>query len=122
MFITIKLLVIRRSKDESFLPGRYEFPGGKVDFGEQPEEALIREFEEEVKVSIKVENPIMCFSYISESNKRHTVEIFYKVMADNPIITLSADHDDYKFINKEEIDTYITGFSSKVINAVKEIL
>ncbi|MGX9706885.1 NUDIX domain-containing protein [Laceyella sacchari] len=37
-----KTLIIKRSLREAFLPGFYELPGGKVDFGENPEEALKR--------------------------------------------------------------------------------
>ena len=37
-----KVLLLRRSKKEKFLPGYFELPGGKVDFGENPEKALER--------------------------------------------------------------------------------
>ncbi|WP_051272019.1 NUDIX domain-containing protein [Shimazuella kribbensis] len=45
-----KVLVIQRSQKEKFLPGYYELPGGKVDFGEDPAEALAREFREELRL------------------------------------------------------------------------
>jgi 8-oxo-dGTP diphosphatase len=101
-----KALVIQRSLDEPFLPGFFELPGGKVDFGEDPVTSLIREFKEEVNVDISVIGPYRTFSYVSDEGKRHTVEIVYLVQLDsNEInIRLSLDHTSYQWVDLEELD------------------
>ena len=47
------LLVARRSAPEH-LAGLWEFPGGKVEPGEEPEAALLRELAEEVGLSVRL--------------------------------------------------------------------
>lgn len=50
-----KVLLVLRKEDE--LPEahlKWEYPGGKVDFGETPQEAIVREVFEETGVKVKV--------------------------------------------------------------------
>ena len=49
-----KILLTRRPQDKRH-PGMWEFPGGKVDPGESPEEALRRELFEELGVAAAVD-------------------------------------------------------------------
>lgn len=51
-----KLLIAKRRTDQ-MLGGLWEFPGGKVEMGETKEEALVREFQEEVGLDIDVLQP-----------------------------------------------------------------
>lgn len=48
-----KVLAAKRSESMD-LPGKWEFPGGKIEGGESPEECLIREIQEELAVRIKI--------------------------------------------------------------------
>ena len=105
-----KLLVIRRSQKESFMPGYYELPGGKVNFGEDPKDDIIREFFEESNLKIKVLDPFNTFADITENNNRHNIEIVYFVELTGNIddLKLSDAHDDFKWITSEEVSTLIT--------------
>ena len=48
-----KLLASLRG-DKSHLAGHWEFPGGKLEPGESPEQCVIREFREELGIEIEV--------------------------------------------------------------------
>lgn len=98
-----KALLIRRAEHETFLPGHYELPGGKVDFGESAEDALIREFKEETNLDITILHPYRTFSYVT--GDRHTLEIVFVVSCnDITSLQLSKDHDDTLWLSASEED------------------
>lgn len=107
-----KALIIRRSSKETFLSGYYELPGEKVDFGEHPIEALKREFMEEVGLGVEVLDLFRVFTYISDNGSRHTVELVYHVASKNHEVTLSLDHDDFKWVSLKDTQS---------LNMTKEI-
>jgi 8-oxo-dGTP diphosphatase len=53
IFYQGKVLAAQRSESMD-LAGKWEFPGGKIENGENPEECLVREIAEELAVKIKI--------------------------------------------------------------------
>ena len=67
------MLIARRSADQT-LAGKWEFPGGKVEDGESPEESLKRELQEEFGIQAEVGEFIT-------SNKHHYDHISIELLA-----------------------------------------
>ena len=68
-----RVLICKRPQGKS-LAGLWEFPGGKVEAGETPEAALIREMDEELGVTI-TQSCLAPFVFAS-----HTFETFHLMM------------------------------------------
>src|SRR5690606_24226333 len=58
-------ILLARRLENADQGGMWEFPGGKVEIGEMPEEALIREVKEELGVTVRREDiaPLTFTSY-----------------------------------------------------------
>lgn len=68
-----RILLAQRPEGKS-LAGLWEFPGGKVEPGETPEESLVRELHEELGITTKV----ACLAPLSFAS--HTYEKFHLLM------------------------------------------
>lgn len=115
-----KALIIRRSEKEKYLPGFYELPGGKSDFGEDPGESLKREYKEEVNLNVEVGKPYRAFHYVSDEGKRHTIEIVFAVkLDDDPAnLKLGKDHDDHQWVELEKLDDF--NITDEMKQSIKE--
>ncbi len=97
-----KILIARRKGGDP-LAGKWEFPGGKVEAGETPEECLKRELREE----LGIETEIRSFLCSSRFAYRHmAVELLaYRTSYVSGEITL-GEHDRIEWILPEELGNY----------------
>ena len=108
---TIKVVAaVIKSNDEIFVTQRgygefkdgWEFPGGKVEKGETKEEALIREIKEELDTVIKVDSYLDTIEY-DYPDFHLSMDCFICSVVEGNLVL--KEHEDSKWIKKEEIDT-----------------
>ncbi len=86
-------VLVNRRPASGPLPGQWQFPGGKVDFGEHPWDALRRELREELKIRITHGTLYGIYSHVYEIGglQAHYVLVAYHVAMPRARIRTSDD-------------------------------
>lgn len=112
-----KILFVKDTK------GVWELPGGKIDFGENPEETLKREFKEELDWdNIRVGNIINAWSFSSQKEdiEYQFIVLVYECFSEEKDIKYSDEHIEYKWVPISDINELNVRDGYK--NSVKKFL
>jgi 8-oxo-dGTP diphosphatase len=96
-----RCLLLRRSPGSKNNPGKWEFPGGKMEPGEGFEEALKREVKEETNLDISLLRP--CGTGMSRLPGRNVVYLFMLAGAEPGEVRLSEEHDLWCWVAPEDV-------------------
>ena len=98
-----KVLIARRSTGDENVMGKWEFPGGKVEQGEDEARAIEREIEEEFELKIKA-NKFLINNVCSYPTKTVDLRLYdcEYISGDFKL----HDHSEYKWVSKDELLSY----------------
>jgi 8-oxo-dGTP diphosphatase len=101
-----EILLLKRSKKNKHYVGKWQLPGGKVEFGEKINLAIKRELFEEVGIKFKKVNLSKVFSLESNFKNNSVKTIFLMVFETNFFgkIKLGEDHTKFKFVSLNKIN------------------
>ncbi len=119
-----RIFLAKRSNNKKFLPGKFELIGGHVEVSDKSlEEALKREFKEELHSDIIVEEMADGFLYFNESKASQSVEVIYlvKFLDESQIKISSQDHSTFVWVNESELDILITDKNDLEYLAIKRV-
>lgn len=97
-----KILATQRGYGE--FKGGWEFPGGKIEVGENSKEALIREIKEELDVLIEVEELIDTIEYDYPSFHLSMECYWSKVLSGDLVL---KEHTSSKWLSVQELDNLV---------------
>ena len=106
VFHNDKILLLRRSETHPTRPGEWDLPGGLLDDGETPKEAVVREIKEET--GLDVETPIVFDVTFKKSDSiGDLLLLLFWVDAKDDKVTLSWEHSEYKWVSLDKaMDLY----------------
>ncbi|UCH11795.1 MAG: A/G-specific adenine glycosylase [Fidelibacterota bacterium] len=96
-------LLIRRRPPEGLLGGLWEFPGGKVEPGESPEQTVVREVQEELGLKVQIMDRIGTVRH-AYSHFSITLHAFHCKYTDRGAIPQNGS--DYRWISWDEISHF----------------
>ena len=103
-------LVVKRDDNDDLFPGAWEFPGGHIEVYETIFEGLKRELKEEIGYDL-VDKPMITNYSDSIKNNKYKIELDFIINVNKTDIniTLSNEHTDYKWVNKDSdlLDDFI---------------
>lgn len=97
-----KVLIARRAQGEKH-PGGWEFPGGKIEAGESPEECLAREIFEEMQITIQVQKFFAESIYAYPTGEICLAAYFAQIVSGDIVLRV---HDTIEWISIDNILDY----------------
>lgn len=94
-----RILVVQRGS-ESDHPGKWEFPGGKVDEGESPEDSVVREISEELLMDIIITGVIDPVEYDYTFKSIRLIPFICNTLDEQPVLT---EHASYRWVTFHDL-------------------
>ena len=118
----LELLMIKRGKEPQEWEGMWAFPGGFVDYGEDPEDAVIRELLEETGVVGKYPLALTILGKPDRDPRKHCVGLFYLVEVDSNSEPVGGDDAvDAQWVPIHQLEQEnVAGDHSEVIELLRE--
>lgn len=98
LFNKERLLIVKREN------GLWEFPGGGVEWGEDPQKTAVRETKEETGLDASNVRMVTVTSatYEKGGDEKHSVYVVYRGETDSDEVKLSGEHKEYRWLTLTE--------------------
>ena len=101
-----QMLIVKRAAHDETGAGTWECVGGVMKFGESFEEALQREFLEEVGLQVQVRKLLFSTTFLTSAT-RQIVLLSFLCECENMNVTLSGEHEEFRWAAKHQLLTLL---------------
>ncbi len=113
-----RFLLMQRAAGCKGWPGKWEFPGGKVDPGEEIGKALVREWKEETGLDVLVDHVVDAFEWERENDRILYIVFRVKSVLSGEVVR-SDEHDAFGWFDRQAMRALDI---SPALNRVVEML
>lgn len=96
-------LVLHRSPENDYMSGKWDIPGGSVEFGENPVEGLEREVFEETGLKVRIGKPLYVYSFLSNPQRHQFQIIFECEFVEGEVKLNPEEHDKFLWVTLDEM-------------------
>jgi mutator protein MutT len=100
-----KILLIQRSHDDDKRPGELDFPGGGIESGESPRDAMVREIGEEVGIQVTLDDVSLYYAHTELAHGVSLTRLAFRCRVTHPAVTLSHEHETYQWVPVADAST-----------------
>jgi 8-oxo-dGTP diphosphatase len=97
------LVLIARRRPGKHMAGKWEFPGGKIENGESPEQSLARELHEELDVRARIGELLCCASYEGDGVSLELLVYRVDGFEGTPVL---REHEEMRWVAPRDLTTY----------------
>ncbi len=97
------LVLIARRKPGKHMGGKWEFPGGKIEPGETPEQSLARELREELDVNARIGELLCRASYEGDGISLELLVYRVEGFLGSPVL---HEHEELRWVAPRELHGY----------------
>jgi 8-oxo-dGTP diphosphatase len=96
------MVFIAQRRPGKHMGGKWEFPGGKIEPGESPEESLARELDEELDVRAEI-GEFLCRAFYEGEGVSLELLVYRARISGSPRL---VEHQDMRWVRPEELLSY----------------
>ncbi|MFH1100462.1 MAG: (deoxy)nucleoside triphosphate pyrophosphohydrolase [Methanobacteriota archaeon] len=101
------ILIAQRKKDSWLEPNKWEFPGGKIEQSEHPEDCLVREIKEELDLDISIKELFTVHSHTyHKEGKEYPVQLYIYLADWNQGQIKNLDCQDSRWVSVDQLTNY----------------
>lgn len=95
-----EVLLLQRSMKEKFMPGAWGLPCGKIDYGEELENAVLRELKEEAGIEGQVNRLLGYSTFFSTKDGMplHNLQVNFAVSVLGDEVKLDSSNQDFRWM------------------------
>lgn len=101
-----EILLTKRSAHDTYMPEKWDLPGGTAEGGETIDDATRREVKEETGLDVALQFPIFTFTNLAQPNRETCVIVYLAHYQGGDIVLDENEHSEYRWVAPDALPEF----------------